>query len=385
MDIHEKFTEWAIEKGVKINGIRPHRFEGRGLGIIADKDLKAGETLLSVPLLALRTAYTVPKSLTRALPKTSTIHSLLATDLLVDTSSARAPWHAVLPSPLDFATSMPLLWHLTLQSLLPATAAKLLANQQRKLKLDWAAVSKAFPNIKYEDYIYRWLIINTRTFYFLSPLPAHQKLHPSNRDDCMAQSPFADYFNHTSSPSACSASFSPSGYTISTPVKIKKGEEVYISYGNHSNDFLLTEYGFILSEEGGGNQWDEVPLDAYIVPLFSAKQKERLEERGFFGKYVLDRTDVCYRTQVALRILVLPVKKWERFVDGMEDGEKEQGAVDKVLGKVLREFGLEAKEKIEEVEGLDEDMGMEYQRDMLRRRWAQIERLIQAAIDRIQA
>jgi len=40
MDIHGKFTEWAIEKGVKINGIRPHRFEGRGLGIIAEKDLK---------------------------------------------------------------------------------------------------------------------------------------------------------------------------------------------------------------------------------------------------------------------------------------------------------------------------------------------------------
>jgi hypothetical protein len=40
MEIHEKFTEWAIEKGVQINGIRPHRFEGRGLGIIAERDFK---------------------------------------------------------------------------------------------------------------------------------------------------------------------------------------------------------------------------------------------------------------------------------------------------------------------------------------------------------
>ncbi len=66
----------------------------------------------------------------------------------------------------------------------------------------------------------------------------------------MAQSPFSDYFNHTSSPSACNVLFSSSGYTITTPAKIKQGEEVYISYGNHSNDFLLTEYGFILPEEG---------------------------------------------------------------------------------------------------------------------------------------
>lgn len=40
MDIHERFMEWAVEKGVKINGIKPHKFEGRGLGIIAEKDLK---------------------------------------------------------------------------------------------------------------------------------------------------------------------------------------------------------------------------------------------------------------------------------------------------------------------------------------------------------
>jgi len=47
MEHHEKFTEWAIGKGVKINGIRPHRFEGRGLGIIAEKDLKVrGHTSL---------------------------------------------------------------------------------------------------------------------------------------------------------------------------------------------------------------------------------------------------------------------------------------------------------------------------------------------------
>jgi hypothetical protein len=46
MDIHKKFMEWAIEKGVEINGIRPHRFAGRGLGIIAERDLKVREEIL---------------------------------------------------------------------------------------------------------------------------------------------------------------------------------------------------------------------------------------------------------------------------------------------------------------------------------------------------
>ena len=44
MEIHEKFTEWVKERGVKINGIRPHRFEGRGLGIIAERDFEVRGT-----------------------------------------------------------------------------------------------------------------------------------------------------------------------------------------------------------------------------------------------------------------------------------------------------------------------------------------------------
>jgi hypothetical protein len=68
----------------------------------------------------------------------------------------------------------------------------------------------------------------------------------------------------------------------------------------------------------------------------------------------------------------------------LEDGEKEQGAVDKFLGKVLRDFEQEVKRKIKEVDSLGEDVGMECQRDMLRRRWLQIEGMIQAAVGRIQ-
>lgn len=101
------------------------------------------------------------------------------------------------------------------------------------------------------------------------------------------------------------------------------------------------------------------------------------------GKYNLDRKEVCYRTQVALRMLVLPMRKWERFVDGLEDMEDEQGAVNRVLGKVLKSLKREVKGKMEELEGLKEDVGMKCQRDMLRRRWMQIEALIQAALDRI--
>jgi hypothetical protein len=45
MDVHEEFTNWAIAQGVEINGIAAHKFPGRGLGIIAEKDFKASQLL----------------------------------------------------------------------------------------------------------------------------------------------------------------------------------------------------------------------------------------------------------------------------------------------------------------------------------------------------
>jgi len=50
MEIHEEFTRWAVEKGVKINGIKAHRFEGRGLGIIAEKDFEVCKSSLAMSL-----------------------------------------------------------------------------------------------------------------------------------------------------------------------------------------------------------------------------------------------------------------------------------------------------------------------------------------------
>jgi hypothetical protein len=44
MEIHEEFTKWAVDRGVKINDVSAHRFNGRGLGIIADKKLEVCKT-----------------------------------------------------------------------------------------------------------------------------------------------------------------------------------------------------------------------------------------------------------------------------------------------------------------------------------------------------
>jgi hypothetical protein len=331
---------------------------------------QAGSTIVSVPLTALRTAKTVPKRISDPIGPI-TVHGLLAADLAMDESNHL--WKAVLPSPQDFQESMPLMWDPQLQDLLPEAARTLLENQKRKLSRDWAAVSKAFPLLTYDEYLYTWLITNTRTFYFLSP--SRKAKHPSNRDDCMALNPFADYFNHTDD-QGCEVTFGPNGYAITTDKPIKKGEEIYISYGNHSNDFLLAEYGFILEE----NKWDEICLDSYILPLLSEIQKKTLKDAGFLGKYVLDKETVCYRTQVALRLLCLPLKDWRRFLNGHDDG-KDQSAVDQLLLKILRPYSKTVEETIKSLAVLD--CGLASQRETLSRRWRQIHLILRSAIARI--
>jgi hypothetical protein len=129
------------------------------------------------------------------------------------------------------------------------------------------------------------------------------------------------------------------------------------------------------------NSWDEITLDEYLIPRLSEKQKEMLKEARFLGKYVVDGKMVCHRTQIVLRMLVLPVGRWRRFVSGNDDGEKDQDAVNEVLKRVLEEYRADVQARLGEVE--ESDVGMECQRDTLRRRWEQIDRLLQKALDRI--
>jgi hypothetical protein len=69
----------------------------------------------------------------------------------------------------------------------------LLAQQERRLHNAWDIVSAVFPEADWEMFSYHWLIVNTRSFFYVVP---GQEL-PEDRNDAMAMLPFADYFNHS--------------------------------------------------------------------------------------------------------------------------------------------------------------------------------------------
>jgi hypothetical protein len=326
--------------------------------------------ILEVPVSLLRTLDTVPRPVARRLPKDITIHGLLAADLALDKSRKYTQWNAVVPTRDDMTSSLPLAWDSALHHYLAKPARDLLSKQQAKIAKDWAAVQVAHPSVTEPDYLYAWLLVNTRTFYFVTP-----KTERLCNDDRMVLQPVADLFNHADT--GCAVVFDMVSFTVRADRAYDQGEEVHISYGRHSNDFLLVEYGFILDQ----NRWDEICLDDAILPRLTSSQKTMLEDKGFLGKYRLDSGEVCYRTEVALRILCLPVRQWRKFVDGVDDGEKDQPAVNQLLLGLLKDFRGVARKNQLEVKGLQ--VGNEAQREMLEKRWMQISDMLDLTINRL--
>ncbi|KAI8627823.1 SET domain-containing protein [Xylariaceae sp. FL1651] len=379
MDPLQELLDWATSHGVNLNGIAPERIPGRGIGVLATRDIQADEIVLDVPTQCLRSLSTVPKPRLRKLSDSRiSVHGILAADLTLDKSTKYGPWNAICPQPGDF-NNMPLHWAPELQALLPLRAREILAKQQAKFARDWGIVAAAFPDLGREGvqrFKHAWLLVNTRTFYYLNA--ALKRRRGATKDDHLALQPVADLFNHGDE-GGCHVAFGGDGFSLRATIPYTKGDEVKICYGRHGGDMLLVDYGFVMQD----NCWDEVLLDEVVLEKLDAKQRERLEDVGFLGRYVLDRERVCHRTQVALRLLCCKLGEWRKFVDGIDGGEACQAAVDQLLLGLLKGYRLKVDGTIEQIHDLQ--VGEQEQRGILVARWKQIRHLLNTRISSLEA
>ena len=68
----------------------------------------------------------------------------------------------------------------------------ILSQQAQRLRKAWTDVISAFPDTNWEKFSYHWLIVNTRSFYWIG----EGQETPEDPNDAMGLVPFADYFNH---------------------------------------------------------------------------------------------------------------------------------------------------------------------------------------------
>ncbi|KAK8100193.1 hypothetical protein PG999_010567 [Apiospora kogelbergensis] len=368
----EEFIRWAKLQGVQLNGIEPAKIPGRGIGVTASRSLKPGEVILDVPMQAVRSLHAISKSVLQQLPAGLSFHGILAADLALDTTAGFDSWKKLLPSQTDFPLSMPFTWPEELQSLLPKAVSNTVQKQHAKFKCQWAAVKKAFPSLNRDEYLYYWLLVNTRTFYLEIP-----QLEAFPWEDKLALLPVADLFNHAAD-QGCHVEYDADGYTITASRQYEAGDEVVASYGNHSNDYLLAEYGFAMSE----NKWDNVCLDEVVMPRLTQTQIKELENDGCGSPYTLIAGKGPSRQLVAvLRLLTPSDASWPADGADVDEGPR-LGATAKELLKIVLN---EALEKAQNTRGKIHELtaGEAMQRDMLHQRWEQIESLISQAIDRL--
>jgi hypothetical protein len=194
----------------------------------------------------------------------------------------------------------------------------------------------------------------------------------------MVLQPVADLFNH--SPDGCNVAFDEASFTITTTGVVKQGDELFIRYGSHSNDFLLVEYGFTLP--GSMNPWDEVCLDEYLCPRFTKKQRAELEEAGFWAKYMLDSSTACYRTHTALRMLCCSYTRWRDVLEGLRGEDEDQEAVDEELVEVLKKCDEDVWRNLTELE--DCTAGNGEMKIALKDRWCQMRDMVGTTLARLE-
>ncbi|RDA89385.1 hypothetical protein CP532_6154 [Ophiocordyceps camponoti-leonardi (nom. inval.)] len=387
-----KVVEWATSRGAFVDGIAPRPLSHRGgFGIVATQPIKTRQTVLKVPTSLFRTLDTTPSWISARL-QGATVHAILAASLCLDLVDDT--WRAVFPPREVVTASTPMCWPDRLSRLLPSSTEALVRAQRRKFEKDWLRVSKAFNDgdaeenggvgkkgISRSDFLHAWILVNSRTFYHTTP-DTETRLA---KEDHMALVPVADLFNHSpDKEQSCSVTFDKEGYAFVTSRSYDPGEEVFICYGHHSNDALLVEYGFTLGEEGEGNPYDETCLDAYLCPLFSPAQSLRLEESGFWERYMLDAGTPCYRTITALRICCLPPHHWSDILDGSRDEDWDRLVVDARLRPLLAKYETDIRRQLILIDDLDDEAHAE-QKASLRSRCVAVQNILLANIARMQS
>ncbi|CAK7901362.1 ribosomal lysine N-methyltransferase 2 [[Candida] anglica] len=273
-------------------------------------------------------------------------------------SSFWKPFLDMLPPISDFV-SVPLTWHVLkvpqwekLFDSLPESTRKHAEKTIQRFESDYETVcsllkSKIEPNtttttinddtsllLPIDLFLWAWMCINSRCLYMDMP----QK---KNNSDNFTMSPYVDFLNH-SCDDQCSLKIDSTGFQVFTGVSYKPGDQIFLSYGPHSNEFLLCEYGFMLNE----NKWNDLDVSSYILKALTAQQVSYLKENDYFGDYTINvDSGPSFRTEIALATMQedqpSTSRKLQALVNGMTDGDayelNSKILLDEIFKQVIKE------------------------------------------------
>ncbi|CCH41620.1 SET domain-containing protein 4 [Wickerhamomyces ciferrii] len=233
------------------------------------------------------------------------------------------PFIQMLPTINDFLTS-PFLWQIQgkyeLIEKLPKSTQKHSLKMFNRFESDFKAVKTLLEThnaskdiINHDKFVLYWMCINSRCLYMEIP----QKKTTS---DNFTMAPYVDFINHSTN-DQCKLKIDRTGFHVITTSNYKENDELYLSYGPHSNEFLLCEYGFHLSN----NEWNDLDITEEVIDLMNDDQIEYLKKVGYYGDYTINKQNVSFRTDVALAVLqerddLTINRRLSALLNGISDG-----------------------------------------------------------------
>ncbi|KAK5000300.1 hypothetical protein LTR66_000832 [Elasticomyces elasticus] len=179
--IHDDFTNWALKHDIQIHNVGPASLPGRGIGLVAQQNIKSGQLLVYVPVSAM--AKPTKNEIKKIGMENAGPQAQLAASLMWNMHADPAqhePWRAC----------MPITWSARLLGLLPDNTSHLLKRQQGDFEQDYKSTAHANSAlgtiVTRRLFRYYWLIANTRSFHWKA----------RGFKGTMVICPYFDYMNH---------------------------------------------------------------------------------------------------------------------------------------------------------------------------------------------
>ncbi|XP_026539959.1 N-lysine methyltransferase SETD6 isoform X3 [Notechis scutatus] len=342
------FLRWCAEAGVQLSAkVGVSRVgTAAAYGLLARESLGAGEELFSIPRTALLSQHTSALAPLLRKEEASLQSSSGWVPLLVSllyectlSSSRWGPYFSLWPQFTDL--DHPMFWgHEERAQLLQGTGVleaveKDLANIEMEYSSIILPFLKAHPDIfnpkVHTLELYRKLVAFVMAYSFQETLNEEEEEEEPNPPVMV---PLADLLNHVANHNA-NLEYSPESLKMVTTKPVRKGQEIFNTYGEMANWQLLHMYGFAEAYPGNTNDTADIQMSTLLKAALQAtdtdmEEKLVLDQWNFLchqemvgeeGAFVIgwERVFTEEELSVALQVLTMSAEEFKEFKEAKTD------------------------------------------------------------------
>ncbi|KAM4618347.1 N-lysine methyltransferase setd6 [Polymixia lowei] len=370
----QNFLHWCDRVGLILSNKVYVSKEGTvaEYGMLAKEDIEEGEVLFTIPRSALLHQGTTKVSALLEQEEASLescsgwVPLLLA--LLYEYTSPQSHWRPYLSLWTDFSTlDQPMFWSKEERDrLLQGTGVP------EAVETDLANIQKEYTDVvlpfiaKHSDLwspdthtleLYTRLVAFVMAYSFQEPLEAEEEDDEEEEEEERAPNPpmmvpMADMLNHVSNHNA-NLEYTLESLKMVCVRPIRRGEEVFNTYGQMANWQLLHMYGFTEPYPSNSNDTVDIPMTnlyrAVTPGLQSDSDRQRVDEQsgllrqmvGEKGAFIFGRQGCLTDTELhtALKVLCMSAEEFREFREN-EGWEEEDEEEEEKISLALSNEGL---------------------------------------------